>query len=118
MTDVYSKTNETLQGLGYPVREQGSYAATDTLPETFATYLVIDQTDRSHADNQPASMTSSVQVALYSRRPAIVQQADQALRAAMIPAGFLRAGGRNMPLDADTGHYGYVSTYNFYDSEE
>ncbi len=36
MTDVYSKTDETLKSLGYPVREQGSYAATEILPETFA----------------------------------------------------------------------------------
>lgn len=118
MTNVYSRTYDTLLGLGYPVREQGSYAATETLPETFCTYQVIDQTDKSHADNRPASMTSTVLVSLYSRRPAIIQRADQMLRAAMISAGFLRAGGRNMPLDRDTGHYGYVSTYNFYDSEE
>lgn len=118
MTNVYEKTYTTLQAIGYPVREQGSFASTETLPETFVAYQVLDQRDRSHADGRPTSMTSSVQVALYSRRPALVQQADATLRAVMIPAGFLRAGGRNLPLDAETRHYGYVTTYNFYDSEE
>jgi hypothetical protein len=117
LIDIYQKTYSTLTGLGYPVREQGSYGPNDTPPATLVTYLVQDQTDRSHADNLPTSTTTSVQVAIYSRSPAIVQQADGLLRAAMIPAGFLRAGGRNVPLDADTGHYGYISTYNFYDSE-
>ena len=118
LTNVYEKTYTTLQAIGYPAREQGSFASTETLPETFVTYQVLDQRDRSHADGWPTSMTSSVQVALYSKRPALVQQADATLKAVMIPAGFLRSGGRNLPLDAQTRHYGYVSTYNFYDSEE
>ena len=117
MINIYDQIYAALQPLGYPVREQGTYAATDTLPETFITYFVASQDDKSHADNLPQSQVSAVQVALYSKRPAIVQNADQALRAALIPAGFLRAGGRALPFEATTRHYGYVTTYNFYDSE-
>ena len=118
MINIYNKAYKTLQGLGYPIREQGTYAATETLPETFITYQVVDQTDKSHADNQATSQVIAVQLMFYSQRPAIVQQADQTLKALMLPAGFLRAGGRALPFDADTQHYGYVTTYNFYDSEE
>lgn len=117
MIDVYNHIFTTLSGLGYPVREQGSYGEHETLPETHITYFILNQDDASHADNQPTSTTTAVQVALYSKQPAIVQQANQTLKAIMMPAGFLRAGGRNLPFDSDTGHYGYTSTYNFYDLE-
>lgn len=117
MINVYEKIYNTLSGLGYPVREQGSYGPSETLPETLITYFVQDQSNGSHADNLPTSTTTSVQVALYSQRPALVQQADQILKSVMLPAGFLRAGGRNLPFDGDTQHYGYTSSYNFYDLE-
>jgi len=117
LTDVYNKIYTTLAALGFPVSEQGSYGPTETLPETLITYFVLDETDISHADNLPASTMTSAQVALYSKRPAIVQQANRTLRSVMLPAGFLRAGGRNLPFDQETGHYGYTSTYNFYDME-
>jgi hypothetical protein len=106
-----------LTSIGYPVREQGTYAQNETLPETFITYFVLDQPNESHADNIPTSTTTKVRVTLYSRKPAIVQQTNIVLKEAMLPAGFLRAGGRNLPFDPDTGHYGYVSTYNYFEME-
>jgi hypothetical protein len=117
LINIYKQTYDTLTGLGYPVREQGSYGPQETLPDTHVTYFIVDQDDASHADNRPTSVIHSVQVALYSKDPAIVQAADQTLRSVMAPAGFLRGRGRALPFDGDTGHYGYVRTYNFYDME-
>lgn len=117
MINIYGHTYSTLTGLGYPVREQGSYGPQETLPDTHVTYFIVDQDDAAHADNRPTSVIHSVQVALYSKDPAIVQTADQTLWSVMAPAGFMRGRGRALPFDGDTGHYGYVRTYNFYDME-
>lgn len=117
MIDVYNLVCTTLGSSGYPVREQGTYGPDESLPDTHITYFIQDQSNESHADNAPTSQTTTVQVALYSRDPAIAQQANQILKGILHPAGFLRAGGRNLPLDPDTGHYGYTSTYNFYEME-
>jgi hypothetical protein len=81
------------------------------------TYQVIDQPNNSHADNRPTSTTSRIQISIYSRRPAITQGADATLKAALLPAGFLRVTGRQLPIDPKTGHYGYTSDYRFYESE-
>jgi hypothetical protein len=117
LTDVYTHVFTTLSTLGYSVREQGTYGQDEVLPETHITYNIADQDDISHADNRPTATMTRIQVALYSKDPAIVQQANKTLKDLLLPAGFLRAGGRNLPFDADTGHYGYISTYNFYDLE-
>jgi len=108
---------DTLSTLGYPVREQGTYAEGDMLPETHVTYQILYQPNGSHADNAPTSTISGVQVTLYSKDPAIVQSADDSIKAVMIPAGFMRAGGRPLPFDKETGHYSYASTYNLYEME-
>jgi hypothetical protein len=112
---IYSKLYHALAPSGYPVREQGSFGAGDTLPETLITYQILDQPDISHADNAPRAMMSYVRVAVYSKDPATLQGADQMLRALLTPDGFLRAGGRGLPFDPDTEHYGYVSEYRLYE---
>ena len=102
---------------GLEVREQGTYDEDETLPESLITYQIMTQLDSSHADNRSTSTTTSVRVFYYSQRPALVQVADQLIRNLMLPAGFMHAGGEPLPLDKETGHYGYVTTYNYYDSE-
>lgn len=117
MTDIYNLIYSTLSALGYPVKEQGTYSENDTLPETFITYQIIDSPNNSFADNQPTSKTTRIQLAFYSKKPALKQSADETFKGIMLPAGFLRAGGRDLPYDHNTGHYGYTSDYRFYESE-
>ena len=117
MADVYDRTVAALSVLGYPVREQGTYQPDEVLPQTHVTYQVIDQTNPGHADNMPISTTTRVQVTVYSTDPSVVQHADGLLRVAMLPSGFLRVTGRRLPLDPETGHYGYTSDYRLYESE-
>ena len=117
MINIYELTFDRLSLLGYPVKEQGTYSADDTLPETFATYQIIDSPNNTHADNQPTSTTHRVQTVLYSKDPAIVQGADAALKGVMLPAKFMRAGGRPLPFSQNTGHYAYTSDYRYYDME-
>lgn len=117
LPNIYATINTALAGLGYTVRPQGSYAPGATLPETLVTYQVVDQPNGAHADNRPGSTIHRVQVAMYSKRPALVQGADAAFKGALLPAGFLRVTGRDLPLDHDTGHYGYTCDYRFYERE-
>lgn len=114
MIDIYATTYSALEAIGYPVREQGTYAPGEMLPDTHITYQLIDSPSNSHADNLPTSTTYRVQVNVYSRDPAITQGADGMLRAALMPVGFMRGGGRGLPFDRETGHYGYASDYRYY----
>lgn len=118
MSNIYELTYNTLVTLGYEVREQGTYAAGAILPETFVTYLIVDSPNNSHADNVPTSQTTRVQATLYSKKPAIKQGADAAFKAALLPVGFMRVGGRDLPYAKDTGHYAYTCDYRFYNMED
>lgn len=118
MSNIYAIVCGTLETLGYPVSEHGTYGKEETLPESFVTYQLIDSPNSSYADNRPTSQTTRVQVNVYSKRPAIKQGADAALKAVLLPAGFLRVSGRDLPFDAATGHYGFTSDYRYYDMEE
>ncbi len=107
-----------LNTLGYTVREQGSFGATETLPTTFITYQVIAVGDINHFDNAPNLYTTRVQVALYSTDPAITQAADATLWTPLKAAGFMRlSGGRQLPFDAASGHYGYTRDYRLLERE-
>lgn len=117
MSNIYELIYNTLMSLGYPVREQGTFGNTEMLPETFITYQIINETNDTHYDNKIASTTTRVQLVLYSKKPAIKQSADQLFRSVMLPAGFLRVSGRDLPFNQDTGHYGYTSDYIFYKEE-
>jgi hypothetical protein len=107
-----------LKPLGYEVKEQGTYAPGATLPETFITYQIINSPNSSYADNKPISTAIRAQLALYSKKPAIKQSADSLFKSVMLPAGFLRIDGRDLPFIQSTGHYGYTCDYRFYESEE
>lgn len=117
MSNIYELISSALKSTGYKVREQGGYQNDERLPDTHVTYQIIDSPNESHADNRPTSTTYRVQIVLYSRKPGIVQNADEILKAALIPAGFLRAGGRAYPFNAQTGHYGWTSDYKYHESE-
>ncbi|MFK7692859.1 hypothetical protein [Paenibacillus sp. HJGM_3] len=118
MSDIYSLLADTLSGIGYPVREQGTFADENKLPETFITYFVVDTPNNSHADNLPTSRTTRAQITLYSKKPALKQGADASIKAVMLPAGFLRVGGRDLPYNPKTGHYAYTCDYRYYELEE
>ena len=118
MINIYELIYSTLEQLGHDVREQGTYAEDETLPESFTTYQLIDDSPARHADNKPTSLVWRVQVALYSKRPAIKQNASEAIKAVMLAAGFMRVGGRDLPFSEATGHYGYTCDYRFYEMEE
>jgi hypothetical protein len=117
MANIYNIVYTALATLGYEVREQGTFSDDDVLPATFITYTLISKGDIRHSDNEPTSNVSRVQVALYSTDPAIKQAADATLFVPMKAAGFLRAGGRDLPFDPVSGHYGYACDYRLHQEE-
>ena len=117
MSNVYKTIYDTLATLGYPVREQGAYAPDEILPETHITYQLVEDADAAHYDNIPAGKSSRIQLTLYSKDPAVKQSADSTLRSVLVPAGFMRVSGRDLPYEKETGHYAYTSDYRYYESE-
>lgn len=118
LSNIYSIIYDTLQPLGYPVKEQGTYPKDAVLPETFITYLIVDSPNETHYDNKPESTTYRVQLCLYSKKPSIKQNADELFKSVMLPGGFLRVGGRDLPFNANTGHYCYTCDYRYYEMED
>ena len=116
MASISNITYTALAALGYTVAVQGTMQG--TLPDTFITYQILDENDVSHADNEPTAGETLVQTALYSKDPAIIQAAKDTLTAPMKAAGFMRGSGRALPYDKDTGHFGYVLDFRYYESEE
>ncbi len=117
MANIYNIVYTALATLGYEVREQGTFSDDEVLPATFITYNLISKSDIRHSDNEATSNVSRVQVALYSTDPAIKQAADGTLFTVMKAAGFMRAGGRDLPFDPSTGHYGYACDYRLHQEE-
>lgn len=117
-SNIYELICNTLRPLGYPVKEQGTYPSGTTLPETYITYFNVDNPNGTYYDNKPESTKTRIQLVLYSKKPAIKQNADNLFKSVMLPAGFLRIGGRDLPFNESTGHYAYTCDYRFYEMEE
>ena len=117
MSNIYKKIYDTLITLGYPVREQGTYGEDEVLPETMITYQLIDEPDSAHYENIPVGKIARFQVAFYSKDPTKKQSADSVLRSVLLPLGFLRVSGRDLPFNKETNHYGYTSDYRYFETE-
>ena len=115
--NIYKRISDALATLELPYQEQGTMNK-DTLPAAFLTYQLLYKGDVSHADNLPTANSTLVQIALYSTDPSITQSAEDTISTAMFEAGFTRAGGRSLPYDGDTGHYGYACDFRYYETEE
>lgn len=118
LDNIYKIIYDTLSQLGYPVKEQGMYPVGAKLPDTHITYFIVDSPNTSFADNIPRSTTTRIQLVLYSIKPSIKQNADELLKSVMLPRGFLRIGGRDLPYNATTGHYARTCDYRYYEEEE
>jgi hypothetical protein len=118
LVNIYEVICNTLAPLGYTVKEQGTYPPGATLLETHITYFLVDSPNSSFADNVATSKTSRIQLVLYSRKPSIKQNADELFKSVMLPGGFLRVGGRDLPFNASTGHYAYTCDYRYYEEED
>lgn len=118
MSNIYSKIHTALVSLGFECKEQGTFGDETTWPETFTTYQIIDSPNNSHADNVATSRTILIQTAIYSKDPAIKQDAERLLKSVMLPAGFIRVGGRDLPFNRATGHYAYTTDFRLFESEE
>ena len=117
MVNIYEHVSDTLSTLGYPVREQGTYLSTETLPDTFITYQLIESKCNSFADNLATSKIYLVRIVLYSQTQSIKQGADEIIRSVMVPANFKRVNGSDSVFGV-TLHYAFATDYIFYDMED
>jgi hypothetical protein len=115
---IYEKIYNTLAPLGYTIREQGTFKSGETLPESFITFLIVDSPNDTHYDNLPTSTTYRMQITLYSQKPSVIQSANTTIKGLMLPAGFVRASGRSLPFNQDTGHYAWTQDYKLFETEE
>jgi hypothetical protein len=114
LTDIHKLVNDTLEASGYPVAQQGSYGEKETLPDTHITYMMMPDRPAYYVNNVPKDHMDWVQAAIYSTDPAITQAGRATLDGLMLPAGFTRKGGRDLPLDKSTGQYGYTCDYGYF----
>ena len=82
------------------------------LPDKFMVYSVITSTPESHYEDAEAARDYTVQVSIYSRA-GLVSLPD--VDAVMVAAGFTKGNFRQIPRDAQSGHYGLAKDYHYYE---
>lgn len=117
MDNIYSIVYNTLTALGYEVVEEGSYGDSDTQPDTYITYFTVDSPNTGYADNLPTGCEPRIQFKINTTDPEIKQNADKLFKSVMLPAGFTRVGGRDLPFNSTTQHYCYTCDYRYYIQE-
>lgn len=117
LINIYEIIYNTLTPLGCEVKEEGSYEPNAVLPDTYITYFIVDSPNTGYADNLPTGYEPRIQLKINTTDPEIKQNADILFRSVMLPVGFTRVGGRDLPFDSDTGHYSYTCDYRLYIQE-
>lgn len=109
MSTIYELVEDVLDGLSMDYAANVYIPATgDALPDTYAVYQVIATPPEQHADNAETLRSYLVQVTIYARG-GLVGLPD--VRSAMVAAGFMRAGQRDINYNADTRHFGQSTDY-------
>lgn len=106
MTTIFERTQTALETLaGVPVSlapRQG------TLPDLFVVHQLIYSPPEQHADDAETLRSYLVQVTVWSRSGLVsLPNVD----GAMLAAGFIKRGQRQLPKDAESGHYGLATDF-------
>lgn len=112
MSTVWEMTNTALAGLGIPLAASSYLAATPgaDLPAQYLTYQTIDMTPEAHADDEETLRNELVQVTVRSRS-SLANLPD--VIGAMTAAGFFFAGGREIPFDFESRHFGIAFDFEY-----
>lgn len=109
MTTIFERVKTALNTLS-PAVAFSLAPYKGTLPDTYIVYQLIVSTPESHFDNVEAARGDLVQVSIYSRAGlTVLPDVDTA----MIGQGFMKGDWRQLPQDAETGHYGLAKDYQF-----
>lgn len=116
MSTIWEKVTTALAGISTP-KAAGVYIPANgaELPDSFITYQVVSNPPEQHADNAETMQSYRVQVTYYDR-DGLAGMPD--IKGAMAAAGFMRAGGYELPYDTTTRHFGLVMDFFLLESEE
>lgn len=105
---IWAITSSALSGLGIPVAAGHYVDASGDLPDQYVVYRLISDPAAQHADDEETLRSYRMQVSAYSRT-GLETLPD--IDAAMLAAGFTRAGGGELPYNEGTRHYGRYTDY-------
>lgn len=116
MITVWERTKTALTSLSVPCAANKFRSDTGhELPDLFLVYQLISSPPEQHADDQETLRSYRIQVSIFSR-DGLINLPD--VDGAMTAAGFMKGGMSEIPLDAETGHYGLATDYLFLESED
>lgn len=107
---IWSITQTALSGIGIPTAAGKYIDAVGELPDQFVVYRLISDPPVQHADDAETLRSYRIQVSAYSRT-GLETLPD--IDAAMLAAGFTRAGGSELPYNEGTRHYGRYTDFIF-----
>ena len=112
-----SITYDALSPLNYTVYEDGTVPAAEA-PDTYLTYFIVFEQPEGAANNRDRTLNSRVQVSMWSKDPALTQNALTTITAAMKAAGFLFINAGPQRFNAEIQRYGWRGDYRLYKGME
>lgn len=101
---IWERVKAALTSLSIPMAaNQYLVASGASLPDTFMVYQLISNPPVQFADNAETLQEYRMQVTCFCRN-GLTDLPD--ITGAMVAAGFIRAGGVELPLDQESGHFG------------
>lgn len=112
MTTIWERTNDALTSLSVPMAASAYIADTPGggLPDQYIVYFVVDIGPEQHADDVETLRSELVQVSIYNRA-GLISLPD--VIGAMTADGFTFVGGRDLPYDLETRHYGLAFDFEY-----
>ncbi len=111
---IYDTIYAALSPLGYEVMASEKQNPKE-LPDTFIKYEIIDSPSSTFADNKDTGITYRVQISFYTRNNALIQTVPFSIDSAMRNSDFMRLGGRQIPQNKETLHFGWSCDYRYYE---
>lgn len=113
MTTIFERIETALNTLSPVTNAMGRMlTASGDLPAQFLVYNVIDTSPALHLDDEEVAREYLVQVSIFSRAGlAVIPDVDTA----MLAAGFTRGSWRQLPQDAQSGHYHLSKDFHYYE---
>lgn len=116
MTTIFERVTTALNTLSPAVPfALAPYKSTGVLPDQYIAYQLIDSSPEQAADNAEAERSHLVQISIWSKSGLVsLPNVD----AVMLAAGFQKGPFRQLPQDAETGHYGLAKDYLYLETKE
>ena len=111
MTTIFERVTTALTALSPAVPfALAPYETTGDLPDTYLAFQLISGNAEQHADNVETQRSYLVQVSIFSRN-GLVSLPD--VNSVMLAAGFEKNTERQLPKDAQSGHFGLAKDFTY-----